>query len=242
MILLGILAAGFGIALIVFRDFFWQLTRLGNQFEGQKSERTELWDTGQILSGLVLIGIGAFVICAGVGEAQTEARETAEATGTAATALAELDSAFGPHIPEWQRDGGAETIMVNPQQANIRADRILYGRCSDNGFYLLVIGFNNQRYNDYAYLTDTTREPSDCAPQGARFFWESSSLGGGWYDVSLSGSLDSFGTPTATRVVPSATPTQPPVVIVVTATPTQTPIYIVVTATPAEEPDATEAE
>lgn len=255
MILLGILAAGLGIAIIVFRDFFWELTRLGNQFEGEKSERTELWDTGQILSGLVLIGIGAIVICSGLAEAQTEARENAEATGTATTALVDLDTTFASYISEWQSYDGDETISVNPRSLNIQARRILYGRCGTNTFYLYVIGYKNEQYNDYAYLSDSFYEPSRCAPWRASI-WSDEPIGGGWYDISASGSLDNFGTPTATFALPTARPTQTPMVVIVTATPesedaptatpTQTPIYIVVTATPVEEaeevPEATEAQ
>src|SRR5687768_3847474 len=63
MIFLSILFILIGLAMIFARDFMWGLTERSNQMAGRTSERTEMWDTGQIISGVILALLGGGFLC-----------------------------------------------------------------------------------------------------------------------------------------------------------------------------------
>ena len=170
MVLLGIISIGFGILMLVARDFFWALTEMGNSFAGRQSERTELWEGGQMISGVVFILIGAFAICAGAGEAQEqEARRIAPTqTAVAMEALAStLDSTFAEFIPQWERSIESGVQTVRPASIGVRADALTYGRCADGEFFIAIEGYSGYWSEDYLYLREG--EPRDCQNGALRF-------------------------------------------------------------------------
>jgi len=103
MIFLSILFILLGLAMIFARDFMWEFTVLSNQRAGRTSERTEMWDTGQIISGVILALLGAGFLCWQVSENSAEAAEESNATATATTSLARLEDAFAPYLQQWQQ-------------------------------------------------------------------------------------------------------------------------------------------
>lgn len=189
MVILGILVIGFGILLLVARDFFWALTEMGNSFAGRTSERTELWEAGQVISGLFMIGLGAFVICAGSAEdRQREERRVAPTqTAVAMEAFSStLDRVFAEFIPQWERSSESGVQTVRPASIGISADAITYGRCEDGRFFAAVEGYEGRFYEDYLYLPEG--DPVTCENGHLRFY------GGGdanvaWRRVTISEDL-----------------------------------------------------
>lgn len=197
MIFLGILIALLGLAFIFARDFMWGLTVMSNQMKGRTSERTDLWDTGQVFSGVVCLLVGVGLICAQISESSADAAKAESATATAASLQAALDEAFGLYLSEWQKAERITTYSVRPRDVQVRANTIYYGRCVGNHFYLFVMGFNGQ-YDNYAYVPDA--DPERCLPEGMSMYY-TGDLGGGWYKV------NGYGTPSAvTRVAPTTQP------------------------------------
>lgn len=201
MLVLGIIAGAIGLLLIFGREFLWKVQVFNNQLEGQKSERTELWDAGQVISGIVMLLIGVALICVGFGESQAKASEDASATATATTRLSALTGAFGDYLPEWQEAERGTTYSVDTEELGIDARHVYYGRCASNDFFVYVVDFPEQ-YNNYAYVPEA--KPRDCRPDGTFILFDEP-IGGGWYTYSHGGSLDDYVTPTP-RSAPSATP------------------------------------
>ena len=171
MVLLGIICVGLGILILVARDFFWALTEMGNSFAGRTSERTELWETGQVISGVGTILVGAFIICAGSAEdRQREERRIAPTqTAVAVEALAvTLDSTFAEFIPQWERSIESGVQNVRPASIGVYALDLAYGRCDDNQFFIAVEGYNGRYGEDYLYLPEG--DPMDCDNGELRFF------------------------------------------------------------------------
>jgi len=176
MIFLGILSIGFGILMLVARDFFWALTEMGNSFAGRTSERTELWEAGQMISGVVFILIGAVGICAGVSEAQEEEalRVAPTETAVAMVALAStLDSTFAEFMPQWESSIESGVQTVRPASIGVRADALTYGRCDDGEFFVAIKGYNGHYGEDFLYLREG--EPRDCDNGALRFHGSRSS-------------------------------------------------------------------
>jgi hypothetical protein len=197
MIFLSILFILLGLAMIFARDFMWGLTEFSNQMAGRTSERTELWDTRQMISGAIIILVGAGVICWQISESSAEAAEESDATATAATRLAQLQDAFAPYIDQWEQNERQNAYRVSPRDLHVLARSIFYGRCSSNDFYIYVLGFNGQ-YNHYAYVPES--DPRYCEP-GGMSVGSPVRIGNGWYSISV------FGTPEATNAPRPTTPT-----------------------------------
>jgi len=60
--LFGLLFIAYGIVSLVKRDWMWALTKMGNDFDGQVSQRNELWELRTMISGVVAIVIGIVLI------------------------------------------------------------------------------------------------------------------------------------------------------------------------------------
>lgn len=181
MIVLGVLVIGLGLLMIGARDFFWSLTSLNNSFAGRQSERTELWEAGQIISGVVLLLIGVGAICAGIGQnGKTQARSSS-ASAAAGTMLADVAGAFGPYLAEWQSVEGRGLYAANPRALDIDAEAIYYGRCKGDGFFLVVVGFQEE-YRNYGYFPDG--DPGACRHDGISMAFVKS-IGGDWYSLTL---------------------------------------------------------
>jgi hypothetical protein len=177
LICVSVLFIGFGLAMIFARDFMWELTHFGNLLGGEKSERTEVWDTGQVISGALLVLLGGGFACWGFSQIQTQMARESNATATAQTQVTLLQETFGSHIIEWQGVDGGRVFYADSTELGIRFQGAYYGRCSSNDFYVYIVNWNDQ---DYAYVPDN--EPERCQPAGMNAYtW--SSLGGDWYRV-----------------------------------------------------------
>lgn len=60
--LFGIAFIIFGVISLVKRDWMWTLTRMGNDFEGQASNRNERWELGTVIGGWIFIIAGIVLI------------------------------------------------------------------------------------------------------------------------------------------------------------------------------------
>jgi hypothetical protein len=68
LILGGLLFTVGGLSMIFATDFWWEMQELGNQWEGQASERSDLWGCNIILTGIAVTGGGLALIGLGIHE------------------------------------------------------------------------------------------------------------------------------------------------------------------------------
>ncbi|MBC7812024.1 MAG: hypothetical protein H7175_12795 [Burkholderiales bacterium] len=209
LICVSVFCVGFGLLMIFARDFMWEWTHFGNLLGGEKSERTDVWDTGQVISGAILVFAGLGLACWGFSQYQSRASEAADATATAQTQLTLLQETFGSHISEWDDVDGERIFFAEPSSLGIRAQGIYYGRCRNNYFYVYVVNWDDQ---DYAYVPNN--RPEACQPEGM-FVTTWSSFGGDWYRVFARRNHDAIISPTPRPTQPTRTPSPRP--------PTRTP-------------------
>ncbi len=181
---------GFGVLMIFARDFMWELTAWGNQWKGVRSERTEQWEIGQVIGGVVFILIGAGLGCWGITQmnqlnqqqAAIDALETSVAA-TRSSGWTRLQSIFSEYIPRWEADDspGVKRVSV----AGVRADAIYYGRCTGGNFYVIVREFEGQSGGDFAYVPEDS--PDRCRPPGLlmAYIGSPAALGGGWWSIEI---------------------------------------------------------
>lgn len=210
---------GFGLLMIFARDLMWELTSWSNSWKGLRSERTEGWEASQAISGIILILIGVGFGCWGFSQtsmqAQQEAQNQAAETQVAATASANVErlkTTFGALISEWQSDDspGIKRVRV----PGISAKSIYYGRCDGGYFYVIIRELDNQTYNDYAYIPDSS--PQYCKPDRLllNFMNDPQSMGDGWWDIDINSFIQDTDiitqtpsrTPIPSPTVPTATP------------------------------------
>jgi hypothetical protein len=60
--LFGVLFIVIGVISLVKRDWMWTLTRIGNDFEGEASQRNELWELRTVIGGVAMIILGFVLI------------------------------------------------------------------------------------------------------------------------------------------------------------------------------------
>jgi hypothetical protein len=60
--LVGAAFIAFGVVMLLKRDWMWRVTRMGNEMRGQVSERTDLWEMGNAIGGVVTIVVGVILI------------------------------------------------------------------------------------------------------------------------------------------------------------------------------------
>lgn len=56
--LFGLGLAGLGLLMIVKQDWMWGLTEWSNSFKGVVSERTDNWEIGNAIGGIIAIVVG----------------------------------------------------------------------------------------------------------------------------------------------------------------------------------------
>lgn len=61
-VLLGILCIGMGLAMLFAKDMMWAMTEWSNSFKGVTSERTENWELGQNIAGVVMVLLGLLLV------------------------------------------------------------------------------------------------------------------------------------------------------------------------------------
>ncbi|MGG6267563.1 hypothetical protein ACQ4M3_12105 [Leptolyngbya sp. AN03gr2] len=66
LLLIGLLVLAFGCSLIFARDAWWEVQKLGNQMQGQVSERTLAWEVAQMGLGVIAIAISIALIWTGI--------------------------------------------------------------------------------------------------------------------------------------------------------------------------------
>lgn len=233
---------GFGLLMIFAHDLMWEMTSWNNSWKGLQSERTEGWEAGQTISGIVMVvigaGFGCWALSMSSAQAQRQASNDAYETAvvvTAAAARDELEIFFTPLISAWQADESTGVTKVNV--TDVRADAIYYGRCDSGYFYVIIRQFNYEAYNDFAYVPDSN--PESCKPQGLdlSFMSRPISLGNGWWSIQINtyNTEDEIITPTPSRTpqpsrtpVPSRTPIPTPTVA--TSTPNATQLQATIDA------------
>lgn len=62
----GILLIGLGILSLVAPDLMWSWQKLDNEWEGQASERSGLWEIRRVVSGIGGIVVGVILIVIGI--------------------------------------------------------------------------------------------------------------------------------------------------------------------------------
>ncbi len=64
VLLLGLAITGFGVLMIVKEEWMWGLTEWSNSFKGVVSERTDNWEIGNAIGGVIaiVVGLGAIVL------------------------------------------------------------------------------------------------------------------------------------------------------------------------------------
>ncbi len=67
IVLFGIAFAGLGIVMLLAPDLMWGWQQRNNEARGQVSERTERWDRGNRISGVIAIVVGAGLAVVGPG-------------------------------------------------------------------------------------------------------------------------------------------------------------------------------
>ena len=62
--LLGVAIAGFGVLMIVKEEWMWGLTEWSNSFKGVVSERSDNWELGNAIGGVIaiVVGLGTIVL------------------------------------------------------------------------------------------------------------------------------------------------------------------------------------
>ena len=65
-ILGGLFFIGLGLLNLLAPDFVWGMARLGNSWNGEKSERNDLWELRRVGGGILLVVVGVAVMILGV--------------------------------------------------------------------------------------------------------------------------------------------------------------------------------
>jgi hypothetical protein len=63
-LLASLVLLGWGAFCFLARDVLWDWTVVSNQTKGVASERSEMWDLNVVISGVVAIGLGLFLLYA----------------------------------------------------------------------------------------------------------------------------------------------------------------------------------
>jgi hypothetical protein len=201
---------GLGLLFLFARDLMWEWTERSNSRKGVVSERTEGWETGQTIGGILFILIGAGFLCFSISQVgeESEKRNRSEAviTQIAATNTAQaslLASTFGGYLSQWQSD---DSPGVHDAHLSSIARNIYYGRCESGYFYVYIEDYPRDSIFDYAYVPDSS--PESCHPGGLQFsfFHEARSLGAGWYDIAIDSERNEIITPTPSPTRSTATP------------------------------------
>lgn len=212
------LLVGFGLLQFIAPDLIWSLTEWNNQMRGIQSERTETWEFGRVVSGVILIVCGIVLGLWGWSANAENAARDAEATAVvqlrateAASLASQFDAAFEPVINTLREQASEVPQRIRAADVGLamsRATMLDYGRCEDGGaFYLYVI---NDEGNDYAYASATglCRHPYLSA-SSARDLGESA-MGGRWFSLSFLRDNSALQTtvfkPVATAIAPTMTP------------------------------------
>lgn len=218
---LSLFFLGFGLLSLFARDLMWDLTEWGNSWRGVTSERTENWESGQIISGVVMILIGGGLLCWGASAISTRNQQAAEdeardlgSTATANSELADLQQVFGSVLSRLQADDSPGVHRASRQEVGVQTGGVFYGRCASGDFYAFILNYPYTTVDyletSYAYVPASDQSPKTCRPDGLTlgFLYDPGALGSGWYRVSVYSEPREIITPTPRP--PTATPTALP--------------------------------
>jgi hypothetical protein len=156
-----------GLGFFFARDLLWEADAFGKQIEGYAVERSDLWEFGANVRGVLLIGAGVIFILMGVMKGGEDTQVNNE--------RAYLENTFGSAIAEWRdsvNNGEMDTVYKAEREG---VEQILYGRCGYSDFAAII-----SNYHGKDYLYTTAKSISTCNLDNTRF-WMSDDLGEGWY-------------------------------------------------------------
>jgi hypothetical protein len=212
----SVILIGLGLLSIFARDLMWELTHWSNSIKGLASERSENWDTWTVISGIILVIIGAGLGLAVISSGTQEQHENEEATATVNSRLTSLEATYAPIIPTLRANAEFEPQEVRGREFGLpSSQKLAYGLCSDEDFYLYIQ--NGSSFQGQAYVQDM--QPGSCAPDGWNIY-DSDLLGtsasdGSWYSINViqmpTYDISSILTPDPTstpRITPTPAPTR----------------------------------
>jgi hypothetical protein len=174
-----------GLGMIFARDFFWGLTEFGDQTRGVESERTDVWDTTQVISGVILIGIGIVGCLFIFGENQEHQELADNATATFTSRVAQVQQ-YGTPLATLQTVEGKTLHRLSGETLGLESSGVFYGRCENGSFYAYI--FDPQfSYKAIGYVPDSTLY--NCHPDGVNVS-QVTDLGDGWYEFWSSSNPD----------------------------------------------------
>lgn len=210
----AVILVGLGLLSIFARDLLWELTHWSNSIKGVASERTETWDTWSVISGVILVIVGAGLAIAIFSMQAQERREDEQATATVNSRLANLEATYAPIIATLRPGAAFEPQEVRGGRFGLPStQRLMFGLCQDEDFYLYIIS-GSSSFRGNVFVQDAS--PQYCGPDGWNIY-DADRLGGSapdgtWYDISViqmpTYQVSTFLAPVATSTsVPTATPT-----------------------------------
>jgi hypothetical protein len=156
-----------GLGFFFARDLAWEADAFGKQMQGYAVERSDLWEFGANIRGVLLIGAGIVLILMGVMKGGEDAQVSGERDG--------LQNTFGSAIAEWResvKNGEADRVYEAKHEG---VGQIMYGRCGYSDFAVII-----SDYQEGDYMYTTALSPSTCNLDDT-WFWMSDDLGEGWY-------------------------------------------------------------
>lgn len=209
----AVILVGLGLLSIFARDLLWELTHWSNSIKGVASERTETWDTWSVISGVILVIIGAGVAIAMFSMQAQDQREDEQATATVNSRLANLEATYAPIIATLRAGANFEPQEVRGGGFGLPStQRLTFGLCSDEDFYLYILS-GSSSFRGEAFVQDTS--PEYCEPDGWNIY-DADRLGGSaadgtWYDIDViqrpTYQVPTILAPVATSMSATATPT-----------------------------------
>lgn len=200
--MLGIVCVAFiciggGLLQLFAPDLMWSWQNINNKLEGRASERTEMWEIGRSVSGVILIIVGIVFGLWGWSETSATAASDARATQAAIdradakiTTVSELDAAFGAVITALR-----EPATTTPQQIRVstlglpNAPRasVVFGRCEGSGdLYVIVPDYlMNGTTRHFVYTTGNSLCRIPRLYIADTDLLDRSEFGGSWFEIPM---------------------------------------------------------
>lgn len=183
----AVILVGLGLLSIFARDLLWELTQWSNSTKGIASERTETWDTWSVISGVILVIIGAGLAIAMFSMQAQEQREDEQATATVSRRAANLEATYAPIVATLRAGADFAPQEVRGGRFGLPStQRLTFGLCQDEDFYLYILS-GSSSFRGNAFVQDAS--PQYCGPDGWNIYsvdrLGESAADGTWYDVSV---------------------------------------------------------
>lgn len=185
-----LLVIGFGLLQIFARDLMWELTHWNNQVAGRASERTDTWDSWQVVSGVICIFVGVVLGCWVWSASSQRSAENTQRTQTAVAREATqvgiaqtLDEQFRSVINQVSEAATTDIAQAAASEmgVSLAGVTLYYGRCETrDSFYLIVADYQNR---DYAYTSSGELCSIPYVYVGRQQELGASAMGGEWTEV-----------------------------------------------------------